>query len=89
MIGLCLFGAFLSESTRFTQALLIPYFFGFNILHSERPKLYTLLAFLSAIGLRQGFPFQNNLKDLEPSCQMDLDLWDCFERRKKNIVIWI
>ena len=23
------------------------------------------------------FSFQNNHKDLDPSCKMDLDLWDC------------
>ena len=23
------------------------------------------------------FSFQNNPKDLDPSCKMDLDLWDC------------
>ena len=27
-------------------------FFHLTLLHSERPKLYTILAFLSAIGLR-------------------------------------
>ena len=25
------------------------------------------------------FPFQNNLKDLDPSFKMDLDLWDFLE----------
>ena len=28
------------------------------------------------IWLKDGFPFQNNPKDLDPSCKMDLDLWD-------------
>ena len=28
---------------------------GLNLLHSERPKLYTILAFLSAVGLNQSF----------------------------------
>ena len=27
---------------------------GLTLLHSERPKLYTILAFLSAIGLKTG-----------------------------------
>ena len=27
-------------------------------------------------------PFLNNPKDLDPSCKMDLDLWDCFGRKK-------
>ena len=26
------------------------------------------------------FSFQNNPKDLDPSCKTDLDLWDCLER---------
>ena len=26
------------------------------------------------------FSFQNNPKDLDPSCKMDLDLWDCLGR---------
>ena len=33
--------------------------------------------------IRQGFfPFQNNPKNLDPSCKTDLDLWDCLERVK-------
>ena len=28
------------------------------------------------------FSFQNNPKDLDPSCKMDLDLWDCSGRVK-------
>ena len=28
------------------------------------------------------FSFQNIPKDLDPSCKMDLDLWDCFGRVK-------
>ena len=31
------------------------------------------------------FSFQNNPKDLDPSCKMALDLWDCLER--VNLVI--
>lgn len=27
-----------------------------------------------------GFPFQNDLKDVDPFCKTDLDIWDCFER---------
>ena len=31
--------------------------------------------------IRQSFfSFQNNPKDLDPSCKMDLDLWDCLGR---------
>ena len=33
------------------------------------------------IQLQDGdFRFENNLKDLDPSYKMDLDLCDCFER---------
>ena len=32
--------------------------------------------------IRQSFPFQNNPKDLDPSCKMELDLWDCLGREK-------
>ena len=28
------------------------------------------------------FSFQNHSKDLDPSCKMDLDLWDCLGRVK-------
>ena len=28
------------------------------------------------------FSFQNNIKDLDPSCKMDLDLWGCLRRVK-------
>ena len=28
------------------------------------------------------FSFQNNSKDLDPSCRMDLDLWNCLGRVK-------
>ena len=28
------------------------------------------------------FSFQNNPKDLDPSCKMDLDLWYCLGRVK-------
>ena len=28
------------------------------------------------------FSFQNNPKDLDPSCKMDVDLWDCLGRVK-------
>ena len=28
------------------------------------------------------FSFQNNPKDLDPSCKMVLDLWDCLGRVK-------
>ena len=32
------------------------------------------------------FSFQNNPKDLDPSCKMDLDLWDCLGRVKIGII---
>ena len=33
-------------------------------------------------GYKTVFSFQNNPKDLDPSCKMDLDLWDCLGRVK-------
>ena len=30
--------------------------------------------------IRQSFSFQNNPKDLDPSCKTDLDHWDCLGR---------
>ena len=35
---------------------------------------------------QQVLPFQNNLKDLDPSYKTDLDLWDCFGRKKIRLV---
>ena len=32
------------------------------------------------------FSFQNNPKDLDPSCKMDLDLWDCLGMGKTGII---
>ena len=32
------------------------------------------------------FAFQNNPKDLDPPCKMDLDLWDCLGRVKIGII---
>ena len=31
-------------------------------------------------------PFLNNPKDLDPSYKMDLDLWDCFGRKKLCLI---
>ena len=36
--------------------------------------------------IRRIFSFQNNPKDLDPSCKMDLDLWDCLGRVKIGII---
>ena len=33
------------------------------------------------------FSFQNNPKDLDPSCKMDLDLWDCLGRVKLVLLL--
>ena len=42
----------------------------FNPMHSERPKLYTILAFLSAIGLTCKVP---KMKKVEFANSVDLD----------------
>ena len=31
-------------------------------------------------------PFLNNSKDLDPSCKMDLDFWDCLGMKKLCLV---
>ena len=41
---------------------------------------------ISSIIRRSFFSFQNNPKDLDPSCNMDLDLWDCSGRVKIGII---
>ena len=47
------FWAPVSESTlREKNLLLLEQIFPLTLLHSERPKLHTILAFLSAVGLR-------------------------------------
>ena len=33
------------------------------------------------------FSFQNNPKDLDPSCKTDLDLWDCLGRVVVVVVV--
>ena len=44
---------FLMQQGAITDSCCFHYFlFLLTLLHSERPKLYTILAFLSAIGLR-------------------------------------
>ena len=34
----------------------------------------------------QVFPFLNNPKDLDPSYKMDLDLGNCFGRKKHSLI---
>ena len=40
------------------------------------------LSVLCNFAIIQVLPFQNNPKDLDPSYKTDLDLWDCFGRKK-------
>ena len=37
---------------------------------------------ISLVIRREFFSFQNNPKDLDPSCKTDLDLWACLGRVK-------
>ena len=41
---------------------------------------------ISSIIRQSFFAFLNNPKDLDPSCKMDLDLWDCLGRVKIGII---
>ena len=63
-------------------------FFHFPLLDFENVYMGTLPCF-SIIGLSNilftqisPIPFLNNPKDLDPSYKTDLDLWDCFGRKK-------
>ena len=54
-----------------------------------RQTFSALLAFLLLYFLSHKtwfFPFQNNPKYLKPYCKMDLDLWNCFGRKKKQLI---
>ena len=34
-----------------------------------------------------GGPLKNSLKDLDPSCNTDLDLWECFGRETPHFTV--
>ena len=50
-------------------------------IHDEKKKIWAGFYRIYLV-IRQSFSFQNNPKDLDPSCKMDLDLWDCLGRVK-------
>ena len=51
--------------------------------HIEEVCIKMKLCILYFFGYKtEFFSFQNNLKDLDPSCKTDLDLWDCLGRVK-------
>ena len=49
-----------------------------KLFHSNCSFIYRI----SSVVRRSFFSFQNNPKDLDPSCKTDLDLWDCLGRVK-------
>ena len=54
-------------------------------------RMTTNKSVLCNFAIIQVLPFQNNLKDLDPSYKTDLDLWDCFGRKKIHLIseeIW-
>ena len=54
-------------------------------------RMTTNKSVLCNFAIIQVLPFQNNLKDLDPSYKTDLDLWDCFGRKKVHLIseeIW-
>ena len=55
-----------------TFSLLLPF-----KLHDEGASLPYFFGYKTEF-----FSFRNNPKDLDPSCQMDLNLWDCLGRVK-------
>ena len=49
-------------------------------MNKSKQQFFPLLVYHIYSVIRQFFSFQNNLKDLDLSYNMDLDLWDCFGR---------
>ena len=49
-------------------------------------KAFTTKTYHISSIIRQNFSFQNNPKDLDPSCKVDLDLWDCLGQVKTGII---
>ena len=56
----------------------------FYFLHKNIPYIYYRI---SSVIRRSFFSFQNNPKDLDLSCKMDLDLWDFYVRKSKIGII--
>ena len=48
-------------------------------------KFHQVVCRISSVITYVGFPFQNNLKRLDPSCKKDIHLKDCFGR--ENIIL--
>ena len=67
------------------------YFFLFPSIYAFSKGMEILIIFWFSTNIQlpyffgyktEYFSFQNNPKDLDPSCKMDLDLWDCLGRVK-------
>ena len=48
----------------------------------SRKEVTGIIYRISSVIRQRFFSFQNNPKDLDPSCKMDLELWDCLGRVK-------
>ena len=48
-------------------------------MHSEKPKLYAILAFLDALGIKMDLDFWDAILDFLSALGLkrDLDFWDC------------
>ena len=49
--------------------------------YNHKAAQILLFFFFFLLGYEMGFiffPFQNNIKNLESSCKLDLDFWNCF-----------
>ena len=74
------------HSPSLTRALLCP--IGYRIYPDIRPGFVPIewlqisISVLWNFAIRPNLPFLNNPKDLDPSYKTDLDLWDCFGRKK-------
>ena len=70
-----------------SESVNIPYFFGYKmeLFSANIPCFFGYKMEL--------FSLQNNLKNLDPSYKMDLDIWDCLGRvkfvLKQNFIVLI
>ena len=60
-----------------------------NILKDDLSNVMSQIIFLKSVAsftvIRQNFPFLSNPKSPDLSFKTDLDLWDCFWKKKNSI----
>ena len=81
------FGIFIFASFLYSGQLLMERLCSsLTLLHSERPKLYTILAFLSAIGLREDLILSGSSSYMEPSTKFPK--LSPFDKWWKNMAVY-